>query len=355
LIPDGGFVFTKLKAIVPVTVMLLGFAHACSPAYAPGPTPLAEVEEAGEVNDTPGVQESLPTPTPEAVEPPTPVDTPTALPPTPKNEGFVEENRILFPPGGTWVEVNGTLEEGASRTFVLAAMQDQVMSLSVRQGWPFTVAVADGARTLTDPNYEQPFWRGTLPATGDYFVTLNSDTAGAYTLRVAINPPGQARQYFDYIDTVHASSFRYSDEFAPTLYSPAGGYGGRFMLTLIFINMDFLTPVTNLSEAYFIYSAVDDEESVTICTEPLSPQESLLGQEVINGYEFTKSEMFGAGAGNIYHQVIYRTVIENVCYEMVLNMHSGNIGNYPPGQVKEFDQAALLAKFEAIIASFNVQ
>jgi hypothetical protein len=232
-------------------------------------------------------------------------------------------------------------------------MQGQIMSVSVRQGWPITLEITDGSQALTDPNYERPFWRGELPSTGDYYLTLNAYSAGAYTLRVAINPPGQVWQYFDYVDVRHASTIRYSDEFAPTLYSPAGGYGGRFMLTLMFINMDFLTPVTNLSEAYFIYSAMDDEESVASCTEPYSPQETILGQEIINGYEFTKSERFGAGAGNIYHQVFYRAVIESVCYEMILHMHSGNIGNYPPGTVTEFDQAALMARFEEIIASFR--
>ena len=60
-------------------------------------------------------------------------------------------------------------------------------------------------------------------------------------------------------------------------------------------------------------------------------------------------------AGNIFDQVIYRTVYENICYEAVFYMHSGNIGNYTPGTVVEFDRGTLLQKFEGILDTFTVQ
>jgi hypothetical protein len=326
----------------------------CSPLASNVPAPVQDLRNSVQETETPQLLEGLPAPTLTLVATPLLADTLPANTPTPGASALLVDNRIQFPPGGTWVEINGFLEKGASKPYVLTAMGGQVMSVSITQSWPFVLVVADETQILTDPNYERPFWRGTLPATRDYFVTVKAQAAGDYTLRVAINPPGQARQYFDYVDTLHDSAFRYSDEFAPTLYTPAGGYGGRFMLTLMFINMEFLTPVTNLGEAYFVYSAMDDEETVATCTEPLSPQESIIGKVVINGYEFTQSETTDAGAGNIYHMVMYRTVYRNVCYEMVLNMHSGNIGNYPPGTVREFDQAALMAKFEEILSSFTV-
>jgi hypothetical protein len=333
---------------------LLVAAGGCSGAYVPPAAPAETVRESVPATGTPAVVEPLPTMT--SIPLLTATNThaaPLPLSPTPKMDAILQGDRVQFPPGGTWVEFTGYLDQGSPKTYVLAAMGGQVMSVSVRQGWPFTVTVADDVRMLTDPNYARPFWRGVLPATQDYFVRLDTDASGEYTLRIAINPPGQALQYFDYVDARHGSSLRYSDEFVPTLYSPAGGDGGGFLLTLMFINMEFLTPVTNLIEAMFVYSAMDDEERVATCTEPLSPQESMLGQVIINGYEFTRSEKIGAGVGNIYDQVIYRTVIENVCYEMLLSMHSGNIGNYAPGTVVEFDRDALLAKFEAILASFE--
>ena len=169
------------------------------------------------------------------------------------------------------------------------------------------------------------------------------------------DPPGKTRQYFDFRDVQHGGTLRYSDEFAPTEYIPAGDFQGAPVLALELIRMDFLTPVTNLSEAYFLFSAMDDPTTVATCTQPRSPQEDVIGQEVFNGYEFTRSEMFGAGAGNNYQLEMYRSVVENVCYEAVFFMHSGNIGNYPPGMVTEFDQAALMGKFEEILSSFSVQ
>ena len=91
------------------------------------------------------------------------------------------------------------------------------------------------------------------------------------------------------------------------------------------------------------------------CTQPLSPQETLLGQKTFNGIEFTQSEVFGAGAGNIYDLILNRSAVQGVCYEIVFYMHSGNIGNYAPGTVMEFDKTSLVSKFEAVLASFEVQ
>ena len=88
----------------------------------------------------------------------------------------------------------------------------------------------------------------------------------------------------------------------------------------------------------------------------LLPQlESVTGQKTINGYTFTQSQAVGVAAGNIYDQVIYRTVYDNLCYEMVLYMHSGNIGNYTPGTVVEFDRVTLLQKFEEVLSMFTVK
>jgi len=161
----------------------------------------------------------------------TPLPLPTVtftstLPPTRSNAEsnpvLTDENRIQFPAGGTWVEVGTHLEEGNTITYVLAAMKGQVMSVSVEQNWPFTVEVADSTALLTEPNYERPFWRGMLPATRDYFITVKTQASGNFTMRVAINPPGQANQYFDYVTRQGTISLRYSDEFAPTTYIPVG-------------------------------------------------------------------------------------------------------------------------------------
>jgi hypothetical protein len=296
---------------------------------------------------------------PSATPSPLPTGTFTAtLPPARlslESNPVTDENRIQFPTGGTWVEVGTHLEEGDSIKYVLTAMKGQVMSVSVKQSWPFSVEVADSTALLTEPNHERPFWRGTLPASQDYFITVKTQAAGNFTMRVAINPPGKANQYFDYKNRQETVTLRYSDEFASTTYIPAGEFKGVPTLVLEFIRPDFYSPTTNLGEACFLFSAMENTETVDTCTQPLPQLETVTGRKTFNGYDFTQSEAIGVGAGNIYDQVIYRTVYDSICYEVVFYMHSGNIGNYPPGTVVEFDRAALVQKFEQILSTFTVK
>jgi len=321
----------------------------------PSPSPTLEIPSATE------------TPTPNIVPPqptspqPTPLPTITLVPTQPtttssSGSGLLPDgNRIQFPTGGTWVEIGTHLQEGASIKYVLSALKGQVMSVSVEQSWPFTVSVSNSTAILTDPNTERPFWRGTLPSTGDYFVTVKAQADGDFSMRVAINPPGQAYQYFDYTNPQQTATLRYSDEFAPTTQMPAGDFKGTPSLVLQFINPKFYGPTTNLGEAYFLFSTMTDAQTVNTCTQPLPQLETISGQKTINGYNFTQSEAIGVGAGNIYDQVIYRTIYDNICYEAVFYMHSGNIGNYTPGTVVEFDRNALAQKFEDVLATFTVK
>jgi hypothetical protein len=323
--------------------------------------PVAHTETVAEILSSPTLEPPPATATQtlivsSATPPPLPTSTFTpTLPPAVSNSGgdlVTDENRIQFPRGATWVKVGTYLDEGESIEYVLAAMQGQVMSLSVEQSWPYTIEVSDSTISYTDPNFDRPFWRGTLPASGDYFITINAQAAGDFTLKVVINPPGQDYQYFEYKSPQQTTTLRYSDEFAPTSYTPVGEFKGDPSLVLQFIRPDFFAPITNLSEAYFLYSEMYDSQSVDSCTQPLPQLETITGQKTVNGIDFTQSEAVGVGAGNIYEQVIYRTVYNNVCYEMVYYMHSGNIGNYSPGTVLEFDRTTLLQKFEGVLSTF---
>ena len=323
----------------------------------------APSQTAPEVLPSPTLEPLIPTetPTPDIIPvQPSPLPTNTlspTQPPAPSNSGgsSTDENRIQFPAGATWVEVSTHLDEGDKIEYVLSAMKGQVMGISIEQSWPFTVEVADSRTVLTDPDYARPFWRGALPATGDYFITIKTQADGDFSMRVAINPPGQAYQYFDYTNPQGTVTLRYSDEFAPITSSPIGDFKGTPSLVLQLIDPEFFHPTTNLGEAYFLFSTMTDVQTVNTCTQTLSPLETLDGQKTINGYVFTQSEAVGVGAGNIYDQIIYRAVYNNVCYEMVFYMHATNIGNYTPGTVEEYDRASLIQKFEQILNTFRVQ
>ncbi len=280
---------------------------------------------------------------------PTPIPPTRPANPTLKFDSAANAYRIEFGAGGTWAQYDGTLDDSSkSVRYVLSAMQGQVMSVSIVESWPFFVDVSNGGNLIGNGQRVHPFWRGTLPATGDYFVNVRTQMPGNYTLRVAINLPGRAHQTFDYQHSLF--SLRYSDEFSPTTYAPVGDFKGSPSLILNFINSDFYGPITNLSEAYFIVNTVADTGT---CTQLTAPGEILLGTKIFNSNTFTSSQFVGAAAGNIYEQLFYRTALNGTCYEIVFFMHSGNIGNYTPGTVAEFNRAALLQKFEEVLASFN--
>lgn len=265
---------------------------------------------------------------------------------------------IQFAPNGTYVDLVDSITVGSSKTYSIAALKGQIMSVSIQQGstenWtviPIKIVGADGSVLCPlNANDACYFWRGVLPATQTYFVTLTPDiTVSNFTLRVAIDPPGTTTQLFTY--SGKDVSLQYSDEFAPVRLSdaPVSKFPPSFALQMI--NSESYTN-TNLVEAYFLYGSTTDSAIVAGCTQPLQMggPETMLDHVTINGVDFVHSEGVGVEAGNDYDTIYYRTVYHNACYEIAFFIHSGNIGNYSP-EVKEFDRAALLQKFQSILST----
>ncbi len=235
-----------------------------------------------------------------------------------------QSSAIEFPSNGTWQDVPDKLTIGASKTYSLYALKDQVMSV-----------------TIVPDQSDQG---------GAFFIKLTSQVTGNFKLHVVINPPGKANQYFDYSDPKGKFSLSYSDEFAPTHFPGAEVYKFPPQLVLQYVDTQQYVP-TNLNEAYFLLGSSTDPQAVSTCTQVLSfgGPETIVGDVTINGISFTKSAGSGVGAGNIYEQTYYRTVYNGTCYEITYFIHYSNIGNYTPGTVKEFDRAALLQKFDEIL------
>jgi hypothetical protein len=347
--------FKNKRRTIPALILLVVLALACGLS---SPFGNAQVVDTKTPESTTNAHVSLsPSPvlTGSVVESPTPVYTITPLHSLPDATPVGTNNRIEFPPGGTWAEVGAYLDKGASIIYVLSAMQYQVMGVSIAQMGFGTLEVSSAAGMLTDPATSKPFWRGTLPATQDYSITVRAYQAGDFKMRVTINPPGNANQYFEYRNEDNSTSFNYSDEFAPVLpYPVALDSRNPPSLTLFLINPDFYTR-TNLYEAEVVYGETVDNENNATCIQPVSPFETMSGQETINGFQFTVSEGADAGAGNLYDRLYYRTVYDNSCYEFILYLHSGNIYNYEPGTVVEFDREIIVHKFKEILSTFTVQ
>ena len=229
------------------------------------------------------------------------------------------------------------------------------MSVSVRQGPAFSVHISGLDQvTLSDPLQPLSFWRGRLPSTQDYIVSVESQVSGPFTLRIAIAPPGKASQDFEFIDPRYAVSLIYMDTFAPTDVQIPIDIKGSPLLTLTFTDPSFYAPRTNLIEAYLQLAASADPAVVSTCTQPSTQvPETVTGSVNIHNHAFTRSEFSGAAAGNRYDQVIYRSVWQDKCFEVVFLIHSANIGNYPAGTVVEFDRAALINQFETVLNTFT--
>lgn len=297
----------------------------------------------------------LPTPTQSAAQA-TAYPTPTALP-APQS---LSSNDIVFDKGGTFKDIAGNVPANGIKTYKLGAMQGQVMSVSITGGYfPLEIRGRDGTTLCpAKTNEECSFWRGTLPLTQDYYVTVKSGGMGTdFTLRVAINPPGKAEQYFTFGDANLGITLTYADFFAPGRI-PASlnnktnlGFALQLIDTGSYVN-------TNLGEAYLAVGSSADPQVVSACGQPNNTggaPEVYVGNVNINGYTFAYSTSTGVGAGNIYDQYIYRAVNNGKCYEAIGFVHYGNIGNYVPGVVKEYDLAGLTQKFNNVLATIQLK
>ncbi len=322
--------------------------------------------------------EVIETPTPQIVEPsltPFQTSTPIALsatplpfpPDTPVPPGQVELATfpppdvlpIVFPVNGTAQIVVGSVGDGLSQKYSLDAFQGQIMAVSIlpenpdlQSTFELEIKGSDGTVLCPTQNYGCSFWRGVLPSTQRYFINITPQVGGVFKMRVSINPPGKANQYFAYDDPLGRYSLSFSDEFAPMHYNgiQASKFAPEFALE--YIDTKQYVP-TNLGEAYFLLGSSTDPQAVATCTEPTSfgAPEEIKGSILINGITFTKGEAAGVGAGNIYEQIFYRTAYSGTCFEVTYFIHYGNIGNYEPGLVHEFDEDALLRSFDQTLST----
>jgi hypothetical protein len=332
-------------------LLLVVFLSACTaPVSAPAAEPvLIQLTPSGTFTQIPTSTVVSPTVAPTA-------DLPTQ---TPSVVISGQSNVIRFAANGTYTDVVDSIATGASKTYSVNAMQGQVMSVSVIPqvtdgNWgyiPLQVKGADG--TVFCPTVDNPqcmFWRGMLPVSQDYFITLAPDIEiSQFVLRVAINPPGMGFQYFDF-KSATGLSLTYPDTFAPAL-PVLGNYKADPELTLQLIESE-LYDKTNLSEVYLMVSSTSDAQIVAACTEPNQNgggPEYPAGEEVINGLNFVHTTTEGAGAGNYYQQEIYRTANMGICHEVIYYIHFTNASNYEAGTVTEFNRDAVMRNLQAVL------
>jgi len=81
--------------------------------------------------------------------------------------------------------------------------------------------------------------------------------------------------------------------------------------------------------------------------------QTLAADVTINGVDF-KSATGGQGAaGHFMKTQEYRNFHNGQCYEIAQRLGSTNIGNYPEGTIREFDQEGVWQKLQSIVETFR--
>lgn len=132
----------------------------------------------------------------------------------------------------------------------------------------------------------------------------------------------------------------------------AGGFWGSPVAQVRFPQDAYQNPKTNFGEAYMTVSSGADQKTLNGCFS-FSTLENpgAAYQRTVNNVVYQVATSTGVGAGNIYESVVYRTKFKQRCYEFALTVHTGNIQNYEPGTVQEFDSRRAFALLDAILGT----
>lgn len=168
-----------------------------------------------------------------------------------------------------------------------------------------------------------------------------------------VQPQDQnGQKYLNYNNQEYNFSFSYPERY---VFNPNVGYQYVTNNSLARVDVpesDFKG--TNLGEASFIVGASRDAKVIKACLKAAPEERDVMGLEVINGTEMKVFSGSDPAAGNLYETKSYRAVKNGICYEATLLLHSGNIYNYEPGAVKEFDHEKFLGGLMKILNTLKI-
>ena len=110
-------------------------------------------------------------------------------------------------------------------------------------------------------------------------------------------------------------------------------------------------PGTNLFDAFLQVAMADVTEDTCKLTEREGETSVIEMHEgsTVAGLPTYAASFNGAAAGTFMESSVTHLFHEGMCYEMSINIFSGNIGNYPDGSVAEFPREEVLNVFQQII------
>jgi len=177
-------------------------------------------------------------------------------------------------------------------------------------------------------------------------VTLTTPSPSTSTTPSEINP-----NWSRYQDTQDGFSIAFPPDYLLTQNTEVPASDISLGVPVATINLpESYFKGTNLGEASLTVRIATSSSDIATCVANTAYS---VGQRQINGENFAQYNFIGAAAGNIYDSVLLRNSHDNRCYEIEILMHSGNIANYTPGTVKEFNRDEILDDLEQIANTFR--
>ena len=97
------------------------------------------------------------------------------------------------------------------------------------------------------------------------------------------------------------------------------------------------------------YLSVEQLPRAKACTGDIFVADNVAAHDVIDGgFTYSVATTSDAAAGNRYEESVYAVKDSKPCTAVRYRVHYSAIENYPAGSVREFDRAALIAKFDQI-------
>jgi hypothetical protein len=198
-------------------------------------------------------------------------------------------------------------------------------------------------------------------AFGFIFYELQPAYPATVPIENASSTPADLTEIIPGIPSVvyHDPLYDFSISYPSTVLLKTEGFGGYVPLTetpliAFTLNPDMFRG-TNLGEAGVYIGASSTPSIVASCTHAsLQAGETTATSSItVHGTTFSVFDSTGAGAGNIYDEKTYRTLVHGACLEIVELLHSSQIGNYPPGKVVAFDRTRFSGILEAMVSTIR--
>lgn len=109
---------------------------------------------------------------------------------------------------------------------------------------------------------------------------------------------------------------------------------------------------TNFEAAAFTVNKLD-EATADECLQVTEPHPATSHKVKINGETFDAFDVGGAAAGSFSAADAYRNFHQNRCYELDVRVAAGNIANFDPRTVKEFDYKAVDLALRSVLNTFK--